>query len=75
MKRGDAFERTKRRLSERYLGIAGIHGIGLLRADRLLRVYCVPGKSAYRQSILEQLKRDAEPLKVEVISKPPPRIG
>lgn len=75
MKRGDALERAKRRLSERYIGIAGIHGLGLLRADRVLRVYCVPGESAHRQSILEQLKRDAEPLKVEVISKLPPRIG
>lgn len=68
-------ERVKRRLADRYLGVAGIHGIGLIRAGRVLRVYCNPGKSAEQQMVLEQLKREAEPLEVEVIAKLPPRIG
>lgn len=70
-----ALDRVKRRLSDRYLGVAGIHGLGLIRAGRILRVYCDPGYSAERAAVLDRLKRDAEPLTVEIIAKLPPRIG
>jgi hypothetical protein len=75
VKRRRAPEGLKDRLSERYLGVAGIHGIGLIRAGRVLRVYCNPGESAERRTVLERLKSEAQPLEVEVIAKPPPRIG
>lgn len=75
MKSGSAAEHVKQRLVDRYLGVAGIHGIGLVRAGRALRVYCDPCGSAERQAVLEQLQRDAHPLEVEIISKSPPRVG
>jgi len=41
--------RIKQRLVDRYLGVAGIHGVGLVRSGRALRVYCEPGESADRR--------------------------
>ena len=75
MKRRDTLERLKRRLSDRYLGVGGIHGLGLVHDGRTLRVYCNPGDSAEQQSVLAKLKCDAEPLNLEVIAKLPPRPG
>jgi hypothetical protein len=73
--RGNAPEEIKNRLSARYLGVAGIHGLGLMRAGRVVRVYCDPGDSAEREAVLARLKRDAQPLEVEVIAKSPPKVG
>ncbi len=75
MKRRDTLEQVKRRLSERYLGVGGIHGLGLMHDGHTLRVYCNPGDSAERLSVLDRLKRDAKPLKLEVVVKLPPRVG
>ena len=66
-------EIIKRRLSERYLGVAGIHGIGLVRAGKALRVHCNPGQE--HSEVLERLKRDAAPLPVEIVASRPPRIS
>lgn len=70
----ERLELLKERLSKRYLGVAGIHGIGLVRAGTAVRVYCDPGESAERSALLEQLRRDAEPLSVEIVQSPPPTI-
>jgi hypothetical protein len=75
MTRREPPERIKRRLSKRYLGIAGIYGMGLLRGGRVLRVYCAPGISAKRDAVLASLRRDAQQLELEIVAKPPPRIG
>jgi hypothetical protein len=75
MTRREPPERLKRRLSKRYLGIAGIHGIGLMRGGRVLRVYCTPGKSAQRKAVLANLRQDAEQFELEIVDKPPPRVG
>lgn len=68
-------ERLKRRLSRRYLGVAGIYGMGLLQGGRVLRVYCAPGQSAKRKSALARLRHDAQQLELEIVTKPPPRVG
>jgi hypothetical protein len=62
----------KEKLSRRYLGVGGIHGIGLVRGGKVLRVHCSPGGE--RSDILEQLKREAAPLPVEIVPSLPPRI-
>lgn len=75
MRRSEPPERIKRRLSKRYLGIEGIYGIGLLHGGRVLRVYCTPGTSAERSAVLARLRRDAKQLELEIVAKPPPRVG
>jgi hypothetical protein len=75
MSRREPPERVKRRLSKRYLGVAGIYGIGLTRGGRTLRVYCAPGRSAERRAVLAKLERDAEQFELEIVAKPPPRVG
>jgi hypothetical protein len=75
MKKGIGPARIKQQIVDRYLGTVGIHGIGVVRAGRALRVYCEPGESVERQAVLDRLKRDAEPLEVEIVAKAPPRAG
>lgn len=70
-----AQKRIQQLLADRYLGRAGIHGLGLVGAGRTVRVYCVPGSSAERETILGRLRQDAKPLEVEIVFGPPPRIG
>jgi hypothetical protein len=75
MSGGETLDGVKRRLRETYLGVSGIHGLGLNRAAAAVRVYCDPGDSSERQAVLERLRRDAAPFAIEIVSEPPPRIG
>ena len=75
MSKGDSLKLAKRRLSERYLGVAGIYGLGLMRAGHVLRVYCTPGDSAKRRAVFKRLKRDSEQFTLEIVAKLPPRAG
>ena len=75
MSGGDTLDGVKRRLRDRYLGVAGIHGLGLNHAAGAVRVYCDLGDCAERQAVLERLRSDAAPFTIEIVSEPPPRIG
>jgi hypothetical protein len=66
-------ESTKHRLA-RYLGMAGIHGLGVNRTRRMVRVYCTR-KATEQAPILKQLKRDAAPFAVEIVRSAPPKVG
>jgi hypothetical protein len=63
-----SLENTKRQLSAKYLGRAGIHGIGLSQARNAVRVHVSPGtaQDAAGSSVLDALKRDAAPYDVLV---------
>jgi hypothetical protein len=37
-----------------------------------VRVYCAPGYAERQRSVLEQMKRDAAPFRVEIVSGPAP---
>ncbi|GJD52320.1 hypothetical protein OPKNFCMD_5083 [Methylobacterium crusticola] len=69
-----SLEDTKSRLSTKYLGKAGIHGIGLSRARNAVRVHVSAeapastegpsGSAGSRASLLDDLKHDAAPYEV-----------
>jgi hypothetical protein len=65
-----SLEATKRRLSRKYLGRGGIHGIGLSRARNAVCVHLAAGRdaahAAQQNAILDELKHDASPYEVLV---------
>ena len=65
-----SLETTKQRLSERYLGKGGIHGIGLSRAKNAVRIHMESSVSAaekaQQSAVLEELKREAAPYEILV---------
>jgi hypothetical protein len=64
-----SLEATKRRLSRKYLGRGGIHGIGLSRSRSAVCVHLASGdaaEAAQQNAVLDELKRDAAPYEVLV---------
>ena len=70
----DALDEAKRRISEKYLGVGCIHGVGLSRADNAVRVY-VSTASAIDDAWLEEMRRIAEPFKLLIVEDSPPRFA
>jgi hypothetical protein len=63
-----SLEVIKQRLSRKYLGRGGIHGIGMSKVGNAVRVHLVssadPGERSRQSAILDELKRDAAPYEV-----------
>jgi hypothetical protein len=68
----EPLEAVKNRLRSRYLGKAGIHGIGLSQADRAIRVYLHEPGHPDRDTVLSQIKAEAAPYAVRVIDEQAP---
>ena len=74
-------EDTKRRLSRKYLGKGGIHGIGLAKRQNAIRVHLAPSTgrdregTAQQSALLDELRRDASPYAVLVTSEGAPTIS
>jgi hypothetical protein len=58
-------EEAKQRLSRKYLGKDGIHGIGLSRSQNAVRVHLIycrdPEQTARQGALLNEMKQDAAP--------------
>jgi hypothetical protein len=70
-----SLEATKRRLSRKYLGKGGVHGIGLSRAKQAVRVHLGSGDNEHegeQGAVLEELRRDAAPYDVLITVEEPP---
>jgi hypothetical protein len=65
---------VKQRLRRRYLGQAGIHGLGISLAQNAIRVYIHPGQADAAQAVLRQLEAEASPHRVIVIQEEPPAL-
>jgi hypothetical protein len=68
----EPLEAVKNRLSEQYLGKAGIHGIGVSHADRAIRVYLHEPGHPDRDRVLQQIREHAAPYIVRVIDEQAP---
>jgi hypothetical protein len=71
----ESIDAAKKRLRESFLGQAGIHGVGLSRKEKAIRVYVGPTKAEGRTAVLEQLRKSAEPFRVIVVEEDQPRIN
>jgi len=70
----ESIEAVKDRLRQSFLGKAGIHGVGLSRAEQAIRVYISSKAESDQADLLEQVCKSAVPFRVIVVKEEPPRI-
>lgn len=68
----DNLEQAKERLKTRFLGRAGVHGLGIRRAENAICVYTDEGENPEFLSVLAQIEEEAAPLTVLVIREARP---
>jgi hypothetical protein len=71
----DSIESVKNRVRKAFLGKAGIHGIGLSRAEKAIRVYLTRQAGAEQGEVLAQLRISAEPYRIIVVEEEKPSIA
>jgi hypothetical protein len=70
----DPLNEVRNEIARKYLGKAGIHGIGISRARGAIRIYMRPDASAEQQTVLAEVARDAAPFPVLIVASGPPQI-
>jgi hypothetical protein len=70
----ESLEAVKDRLRQSFLGKAGIHGIGLNRAEQAIRVYISSDAESDQADMLEQVRQAAGPFRVIVVKEERPHI-
>lgn len=71
----DTIEEIKRKLSTRYLGKDGVHGIGFSRRENVLRLYVHPEPGANRNALLAAVTKEAGPYKVILVEEDRPSLA
>ena len=69
----ETLEKVKDRLKGSYLGKAGIHGLGISRAQGAIRVYISSDNGSDQTDVLDQIRKAAEPFPVIVIREDRPQ--
>jgi hypothetical protein len=69
-----SLEEVKELLSAKYLGKAGIHSMGISRAESAVRVYVHPDADNVLSEVLREIERDAAPYKIVPITSERPSI-
>lgn len=63
-----SLEAIKQRLSRKYLGREGIHGIGVSKARKAIRIHLIqnvdPEEQSRQNAVLDKLRQDASPCEV-----------
>jgi hypothetical protein len=62
-----SLDEIKQQLSGKYLGRAGIHSVGISRADNVIRLYARPDDDDALDTVLQEIKAEAAPYDIEVI--------
>jgi hypothetical protein len=62
-----SLEETKEHLSGKYLGKAGIHSLGISRAENAVRVYMQDDDNEELEGVLKDIEREAAPYKIVTI--------
>jgi len=70
----ESLDEVKQRITRKYLGKAGIHGIGIRRSQNALNVYADADSSLDQQQLLKEIEREAAPYKVIVTQEERPSI-
>lgn len=71
---GPSLVEVKNQLRHSFLGKGGIHGVGLNRAERAIRIYLTP-HTAGQPEVLDQLREAAKPYPVIVVTEDRAQIG
>lgn len=69
-----SLEEVKELLSAKYLGKAGIHSVGINRAESTVRVYVQPETDDALAEVLMEMESDAVPYKIVPIKSERPSI-
>lgn len=59
-----SLDEAKERVSRKYLGKAGVHGVGIRRSRNALAVYMKPSSEPDRERILGEIEKEAAPYAV-----------
>jgi hypothetical protein len=68
---GDPLLDVKRGIRDQYVGRCGIHGVGVSRSQKAVRVYIDPD-ATIDQELAAELGRKAEPFKLVFVREEPP---
>ena len=72
----DSLEQAKERLKTRFLGRAGVHGLGIRRAENAICVYADEKEDPDFPLVLAQIEKEVAPLTVLVIREArPTKLG
>jgi len=71
----ETLDETKTRISRKYLGKAGIHGVSIRRSQNALCVYLDANFAHDQETILEEIEKEAAPYKVLKIEEERPTIN
>lgn len=69
-----SLDEVKEAISEKYLGKAGIHSIGIRRKNNALCVYTDAGASPKQKAVLKEIEKEAAPFSVVTIEEERARI-
>lgn len=69
-----SLDEVKNQLRESFLGKAGIHGVGVKRADGAIRIYLSPD-AAGQLDVLDQMREAAKPYPLVIVVEDLARIG
>jgi hypothetical protein len=61
-------------ITEKYLGQAGIHGVGIRRKQSAIALYVEPGATQQHENLLTQISEEAKPYNVMVVEEERPSI-
>lgn len=67
MPSNDELEAAKTLVSKKYLGKAGIHGVGLRRSKSAVTLYVDPADSLEREGVLRSIEKEIEPINLLVV--------
>ena len=70
----ETLDELKKRLRSKYIGKAGIHGLGIDRSQNALRIYHAPESTPEQNLILDEIKKEAHPYKVLTVEEERPKI-
>jgi hypothetical protein len=71
---GRTLDEVKELLSTKYLGRAGIHSLGISRAQNAVHVYVQPEAEDELEDVLKEIEREAAPYKIVPVKSGRPSI-
>ncbi|HEX8071589.1 MAG TPA: hypothetical protein VF546_16665 [Pyrinomonadaceae bacterium] len=69
MQKNSTLEDVKSLVSQKYLGKAGIHGVGMRRSKSAVAVYVDPEDRLDRQEVLSQIEKEIKPFNLLVVEE------
>jgi hypothetical protein len=66
---------VKQRISQDFLGRAGIHGVGIRRSEDAIYLYVTPQRHPDRGQVMDEIRKIAAPFRVTWVEADAPTIS